>query len=297
MRCSFGRSMLGCRALLLACLVVTIAACSAPGQQAPPAAVDQPAAAGQPAGGATAPSAALDQPAASATAPSAAPGQPAASATATPPAAPGRPAASATAAPSAAPGQPTAAPPAPKPAPPPPPPPRKFTLASGTVLSIQTNYTLSTDRQSAGDKFEASLVEPIRDGDWVIAKEGAQVDGLIVASTRGGRVRGSAELEVAITGLTLSDGQHIRIETVLASSAAKSEGKKDAGKVAVTTGVGAIVGLIAGGGKGAAIGAAAGGVGGTALVLGTRGKPAEIPARSLLQFQTTRPVEITEKKK
>jgi len=297
MRCSFGRSMLGCRALLLVCLVVMTAACSAPSQQAPPAAVDQPAAAGQPAGGATAPSAALDQPAASATAPSAAPGQPAASATATPPAAPGRPAASATAAPSAAPGQPAAAPPAPKPAPPPPPPPRKFTLASGTVLSIQTNYTLSTDRQSAGDKFEASLVEPIRDRDWVIANEGAQVDGLIVASTRGGRVRGSAELEVAITGLTLSDGQHIRIETVLASSAAKSEGKKDAGKVAVTTGVGAIVGLIAGGGKGAAIGAAAGGVGGTALVLGTRGKPAEIPARSLLQFQTTRPVEITEKKK
>jgi hypothetical protein len=289
--------MLGCRALLLVCLVVMTAACSAPSQQAPPAAADQPAAAGQPAGGATAPSAALDQPAASATAPSAAPGQPAASATATPPAAPGRPAASATAAPSAAPGQPTAAPPVPKPAPPPPPPPRKFTLAAGTVLSIQTNYTLSTDKQSAGDKFEASLVEPIRDGDWVIAKEGAQVDGLIVASTKGGRVKGSAELEVAITGLTLSDGQHIRIETVLASSAAKSEGKKDAGKVAVTTGVGAIVGLIAGGGKGAAIGAAAGGVGGTALVLGTRGKPAEIPARSLLQFQTTRPVEITEKKK
>jgi len=285
MRCSFGRSMLGCRALLLACLMVTTAGCSAPSQQTPPADVAQPAAQGQPAGGATAtPSAAPDQPAASA-------------ATATLPAAPGRPAASATAAPSAAPGQPTAAPPVPKPAPPPPPPPRKFTLASGTVLSIQTNYTLSTDRQSAGDKFEASLVEPIRDRDWVIANEGAQVDGLIVASTRGGRVRGSAELEVAITGLTLSDGQHIRIETVLASSAAKSEGKKDAGKVAVTTGVGAIVGLIAGGGKGAAIGAAAGGVGGTALVLGTRGKPAEIPARSLLQFQTTRPVEITEKKK
>jgi hypothetical protein len=134
------------------------------------------------------------------------------------------------------------------------------------------------------------------DGDWVSAAEGAAVEGLVVASTKGGRVKGTAQLEVAITGLTLSDGRHVRVETALAGSAAKSEKKKDAGKVAITTGAGAVIGAIAGGGKGAAIGAAAGGVGGTAAVLGTRGKAAEIPARSLLQFQVTTPVQITEKR-
>jgi hypothetical protein len=82
----------------------------------------------------------------------------------------------------------------------------------------------------------------------------------------------------------------------MATAAAKSEKKKDVGKVAVATGAGAIVGAIAGGGKGAAIGAAVGGAGGTAVVLGTRGKPAEIPARSELQFRVIKPVEITEKK-
>ena len=46
---------------------------------------------------------------------------------------------------------------------------------------------------------------------------------------------------------------------------------KDAAKIAVPAGAGAIIGGIIGGGKGAAIGAAIGGGGGTAVVLTTRG--------------------------
>ncbi|MGE5198261.1 MAG: hypothetical protein ACM3H9_01380 [Rhodospirillaceae bacterium] len=178
----------------------------------------------------------------------------------------------------------------------PPPPPRTFTLAAGTVLSVRTNYTLSTDKQSAGDKFEASLAEPIVDGDWVVAPEGAAVEGRVVASSKGGRVKGTAELEVAVTGLTLSDGRRIRLETAMAHAVAKSEAKKDVGKVAITTGAGALIGGIAGGGKGAAIGAAIGGAGGTAVVLGTRGEAAEIPAGSRLHFRVKEPVEITKEK-
>jgi hypothetical protein len=164
------------------------------------------------------------------------------------------------------------------------------------VLAIQTNHKLSTETQTSGDRFQASLAEPIVDGDWVVAKAGAAVDGLVVAATKGGKVKGRAELEVAITGLTLADGQHIALETALAKSTADSSKKKDAGRIAVTTGVGMAIGAIAGGGKGLAIGAAAGGAGGTALVLGTRGKPAEIPARSVLHFQVEKPVEVVEKK-
>jgi hypothetical protein len=183
-----------------------------------------------------------------------------------------------------------------KPVPPAPPPPRTFTLAAGTVLTVQTNYTLSTDAQAAGDKFLASLADPVVSGDWVVAKAGAEVDGLVVAATKGGRVKGRAELEVAIVGLTLSDGQRIPVVTAIDTTQAASTKDKDAKTIAVTAGVGAVVGAIAGGGKGAAIGAAAGGGGGTALVLGTRGKAAEIPARSILRFTVTNPVEIVEKK-
>ena len=164
------------------------------------------------------------------------------------------------------------------------------------MLVIETSSALSTDTLSAGDRFEGTLVEPIVKDDWVVAKEGAAVEGTVVESTKGGRVKGSAQLTVALTALTLSDGQRIRLETAMKAAAAKSEQKKDVGKVAVATGAGAIIGAIAGGGKGAAIGAAVGGVGGTAVVLGTKGGPAVIPARSRLHFAVTRPVEITEKR-
>ena len=225
-------------------------------------------------------------------------GQDATPAGAVPPAATEQPAGAGATAPAAAPGQPAPGQPAgtAAPAPPPPPPPRTFTLAAGTVLTIRTNHALSSDTHTAGDTFEATLAEPIVEGDWVVAKEGAPVVGMVVASTKGGRVKGVAELQVAIREITLADGQRVRVETELATAAAKSEKKKDMGKIAITTGAGAIIGGIAGGGKGAAIGAAVGGAGGTAVVMGTRGKPAAIAARSELHFRVTGPVEITEKK-
>jgi hypothetical protein len=164
------------------------------------------------------------------------------------------------------------------------------------VLTIRTEHPLSSNTHTSGDTFEATLAEPIVEGDWVVAKAGAPVVGLVVASTKGGRVKGVAEIQVAVREITLADGQRVRVDTEMSTAAAKSEKKKDIGKVAITTGAGALIGGIAGGGSGAAIGAAVGGAGGAAVVMGTRGKPAEIAARSELRFRVTRPVEITEKK-
>jgi hypothetical protein len=267
MKCPLDRPPRRRALILFACFVLATAGCSKPSQDAAPAPGTPPAAA---------------QPAAeSAAAPAAGAGQ-----SGTPVASDTQPAAGAAA------DRPAAA----APEPPPPPPPRTFTLAEGTVLTIATRTALSTDRNAPGDRFEATLTEPIVEGDWVVAREGAAVEGLVVASSKGGRVKGTAELQVAVTSLTLSDGQRITLETAMAKTAAKSEAKKDVGKVAITTGAGALIGGIAGGGKGAAVGAAIGGAGGTAVVLGTRGKAAEIPAGSRLQFQVKRSVAITERK-
>ncbi len=188
------------------------------------------------------------------------------------------------------------APATPAPPPPPPPPPRTFTLAEGTALVIQTSQTLSSNTNAAGEQFSATLVDPIVSGDWVVARQGADVGGVVVISDKGGRVKNVAELEIALTSLTLADGQRIAVNTAVDATQAKSSKGKDATTIAIAAGVGAAIGAIAGGGKGAAIGAAAGGGGGTALVLGTRGGPAEIPARTVIRFKVTKAVEIVEKK-
>jgi hypothetical protein len=180
--------------------------------------------------------------------------------------------------------------------PPPPPPPRKVTLDPGTPIKVVTSIEISTKTSKTGDPFEASLAEDIRDGDWLIARKGAPVTGVVANSDPGGKVKGVASIEVRLKKLTLADGRSIDLSTNAYSAQAKSTKKKDAAKIGIGAGVGTAIGAIAGGGKGAAIGAAVGGGAGTAAVVATRGEPAQIPSETLISFKLSAPVEITEKK-
>src|SRR5262245_22502630 len=172
-------------------------------------------------------------------------------------------------------------------------PPRTFTMESGRVISIFTEKDLSTKNNRSGQTFTASLARAITDGDWVIAKKGAPVEGTIVSADPGGRVSGVAVISVRLEKLTLADGRKIDIATNSCTKQAKSSTKKDAMKIGIGAGIGAAIGAIAGGGKGAAIGAGAGGAGGTGVVMATRGDPAVIPGESQLTFRLKSPVTIT----
>jgi hypothetical protein len=179
--------------------------------------------------------------------------------------------------------------------PPPPPPPRTFTLAAGRSIPVFTTSTLSTKSNKTGEPFTCTLAAAIVDGDWVIAQRGATVGAVIVNSDPGGRVKGVASMSVKLTHLTLSDGRTIPISTSSYAKQAKTTKKKDAKKIGIGAGAGAVIGAIAGGGKGAAIGAGVGGGAGTAVVLSTRGDPVVIPGESKLSFRLASPVKITQR--
>ncbi len=180
-------------------------------------------------------------------------------------------------------------------APTPAPTPRTFTIASGMPIAIYTAKTLSTKTDKDGERFVASLARPIVDDDWVIARKGALVEGVVVNSDPGGRVKGRASMTVRLSSLQLADGRTIDISTSSYTKVAKGTKKKDAMKIGIGAGVGAAIGAIAGGGKGAAIGAGAGGGAGTGYVLATRGDPAVIPSESQLTFKLTAPVTVTKR--
>jgi hypothetical protein len=177
--------------------------------------------------------------------------------------------------------------------PPEPPKPRVFTLAVGTVIQVETASTLSTKTDKTGDPFSATLVEPITDGDWVIAPKGATVSGVVVSSDPGGRVKGVATLTIGLKKLTLENKETVALATSTYQMDANSTKKMDAAKIAVGAGAGAIVGGIVGGKKGAAAGAGAGAGAGAAVVLATRGDPAVIPAGSIVSFKLTEPITVT----
>jgi hypothetical protein len=262
--------------------LVACSSSSAPEQSAPPPAAAAPAAS---APGGAPPAAPVERDAAAA--PSAA----------TPRSAnpSGAPTSAATSAGTPAASAPPPAAPAPEP-PPPPPPPREFTLAEGRGISVYTTATLSTKTNQSGERFTTTLAEPIVDGDWVIAKKGARVEGVIVDSDPGEKVKGVASITVALDSLTLADGRSVRLATSHFTTQAKTTKGKDAKKIGIGAGVGAAIGAIAGGGKGAAIGAGVGGAAGTGAVLATRGDPAVIAAETRLRVTLKSPITITERR-
>jgi hypothetical protein len=169
---------------------------------------------------------------------------------------------------------------------------RTYTLPAGTSIKIRTTSTLSTKNQTTGETFAASLAEPLEVDGRVIAERGANVTGRIVNSDPGGRVKGKAMIQVALTGIQLVNGQSVSLSTNAFEQQADSSVKKDAAKVAIGSGIGAAIGAIAGGGKGAAIGAGVGAGAGTGTVLATRGNDAVIPAESLITFNTRSSVSV-----
>lgn len=167
-----------------------------------------------------------------------------------------------------------------------------MTLPAGTAIAVRTVEAISTKTATSGQRFEATLADDLREDGQLIAKRGARVEGRVVESDPGGRVKGTASLTLQLSSLQLANGATAELSTGSVSRAAAKSTKKDALKVGIASGVGAAIGAIAGGGKGAAIGAGAGAAGGTGVVLGTRGDAATVPSESVLTFTLRSPITV-----
>ena len=216
----------------------------------------------------------------------------------------------ATVAPAAAPPAPGPTEPAPQPVPParvepenvtpPPPPPappepHRVTLNAGTMIPVRLVDGLTSERNLPGDSFTATLDKELVADGFVIAERGARVEGRVVASDKGGRVKGVSSLAVELVRLNTSDGQKVVIQTDGFERRAEETHRQDAEKVGAGAAIGAVIGALAGGGKGAAIGAGVGGGAGAGGVMATRGKPATLPSETRVTFRLKVLVTIIEK--
>jgi len=167
-----------------------------------------------------------------------------------------------------------------------------LTMRSGTVLNVRLNQPLSSDHNQVGDVFSASLDQPVTVLGIVVAQRGQSVAGQVVDAKKAGRVRGVSRLGIALTQLTLVDGQTVAIQSQLLLRKGPTSKGRDAAAIAGTAGVGAAVGGAVDGGAGAAVGAVTGAAAGTIGILLTRGDPTIIAPETLLTFQVTAPVRI-----
>jgi hypothetical protein len=165
------------------------------------------------------------------------------------------------------------------------------TIPAGTKISVRTIDTIDSTRNHVGDRFEASLEEPLIVDDKVVAAKGADVFGRLEESKESGTFTGRSELKLALTGIVV-DGKTVPIVTGDYELTGKSKGASTAKRTVGGAALGSIIGAIAGGGKGAAIGAGAGaGVGAGSEII-TKGDQVKIPSETLLDFTLEQSVSI-----
>lgn len=138
-----------------------------------------------------------------------------------------------------------------------------FQLQKDTEIRVRLTAPVSTATNQKGDKVSAMVVEPA-------ALKGAVMEGEIRESRSGNKYKGRSTLQFAFHTLVLKDGSQLPVTSDV-KSFTNSKGKQNTdeegfliekknnlGKMAVASGVGALIGALAAGGKGAAIGAGIG---------------------------------------
>ena len=175
---------------------------------------------------------------------------------------------------------------------PPQPVPGTLTVPAGTILLIRINEYLSSDRNQIGDQFTAVLECPLVVNGWVVARRGQVLIGHVKDVRKAGRIKGTSELGVELTDLTVVDGHQAPILTELWKGSGGTSHGQDAATIGTTTGLGALIGAAADWGTGAAIGAGAGAAAGIGAVLLTRGRPTILEPEEQLSFRLVDPVRI-----
>jgi hypothetical protein len=164
-------------------------------------------------------------------------------------------------------------------------------VPSGTRITIRTIDAVDSDKNHPGDKFLASLEQPLMVNDAMVAPKGASVYGRLQQVQEAGQLTGKSQLKLALTGIVLN-GQTYPLSSGDYEISGKSRGASTATKVGGGAVLGAVIGAIAGGGKGAAIGAGVGAGAGTAVQVVTKGDEVHVPSETLLEFTLDQPVSL-----
>lgn len=179
----------------------------------------------------------------------------------------------------------------------PPPPPvkvpefRDVTIPAGTTLSATLATALASDTSKVEDTVRATLKSPVSIEGFELLPTGATIVGHVTKADPSAKVKGRAFLAFRFNSVDLAAGpEHISTETI-SREAASTKGK-DATKIGVGAGAGAVIGGIIGGGSGAAAGAAIGGGAGTATVLATKGDEVRLPVGTPVSVKLTAPLTI-----
>jgi hypothetical protein len=178
---------------------------------------------------------------------------------------------------------------------PPPPPAREFdelVVATSSVIGLQIETPVSSERARVEDRVEARVLRDVVVDGRTAIPSGARAIGTVTQVERGGKMRERARLGVRFHTLVLADGTELpmRTETILREG--ESPTGESARKIGGAAVGGAILGAIIGGKKGAIVGGATGAAGGSAIVMAGDRNPATLPVGAVVTVRLSAPVTV-----
>jgi hypothetical protein len=158
----------------------------------------------------------------------------------------------------------------------------------GTEFDVRLQSALNSGTAQVEDRFEATTLVDVSQGDRVLIPAGSVMRGVISSVNKAGRLDRKGSLTVAFDQVTVRGRDYPLRATV--TQALESEGiKGETAKIGTAAGVGAIIGGILGGFKGALAGILIGG-GGT--IAATEGEDVELPAGTVLRVRLDAPLQL-----
>jgi hypothetical protein len=162
------------------------------------------------------------------------------------------------------------------------------TIPVGQELDVRLQTPLSSDTAQVEDRFEATTVVDLYEGNRVLIPAGSVMRGIVSSVNRASRTDRKGSLTVAFDQVTINGRNYPMRGTV--TQALESEGiRGEVGRIGAGSAVGAIIGGIIGGVKGALIGVLVGG-GGT--MIATEGKDVTLPAGIILRVRLDTPPNV-----
>jgi hypothetical protein len=158
----------------------------------------------------------------------------------------------------------------------------------GQEIDVRLQSELTSDTAQVEDRFEATTVVDLYEGNRTLIPAGSTMRGIISSVNRASRTDRKGSLTVSFDQVTVNGRAYPMRGTV--TQALESEGiRGEAGRIGAGSAIGAIIGGIIGGVKGALVGVLIGG-GGT--IAATEGKDVTLPAGTILRVRLDSPPQL-----
>ena len=167
----------------------------------------------------------------------------------------------------------------------------EMTVPAGTRISVRMIDAIDSTRNLVGDRFQASLAEPLTLGGNIVVDNNSLVFGRLTQSKESGTFTGRSQLSLELNGIVVN-GKTVPVVTGDYEVTGKSRGASTAKRTVGGAALGAIIGAVADGGQGAAIGAGVGAGAGASSEIITKGDQVKVPSETLIDFTLQQDVSI-----